>query len=262
VDSPDGRVVRFVDRCIAVGYYDNSAGQQVTLAERWDGTGWSVQPTPNPTGGGPVSVNGASLAGVSCTSPAACLAVGSYAYNFGKEGTLVERWDGTSRSILPGSANGGLSGVSCTSATTCTAIGGHCGCWPDTPLVERWDGASWSTEPTPNPAGARSNLLFAISCVSPTVCTAVGSYDRPHVFGVPMVEHWDGTSWSVQPSTNPAGATSSYLYGVSCASPTACTAVGRYTNAAGVQVTLSQAGMALAGRSCRHPTRWARAAAI
>ena len=59
--------------CIAVGYYLNSAGTDVTLAEQWEGTDWALQPTPS--GGGVLS-------GVSCTSATACMAVG--------KGTLAE----------------------------------------------------------------------------------------------------------------------------------------------------------------------------
>jgi hypothetical protein len=36
--------------CTAVGSYTNSAGTQVTLAERWTGKVWVIQKTPNPTG--------------------------------------------------------------------------------------------------------------------------------------------------------------------------------------------------------------------
>jgi len=56
---------------ITVGSYVNGAGQQVTLAERWNGTSWTIQPTRNP-GGGPER----SLNGVSCTSAMACTAAG------------------------------------------------------------------------------------------------------------------------------------------------------------------------------------------
>ena len=38
--------------CTAVGY-DASVGTTVTLAERWNGTSWKIQSTPNPTGAPP-----------------------------------------------------------------------------------------------------------------------------------------------------------------------------------------------------------------
>ena len=67
----------------------------VTLAERWNGSSWSVQPTANPGGINPELVD------VSCTSARACTAVGS-AGNGGDVsgiGALAERWNGTSWSI-------------------------------------------------------------------------------------------------------------------------------------------------------------------
>ena len=70
--------------CIAVGTYTTSAGS-MTLAERWNGTSWSIVPTPNPTG-----ATGAQLNQVSCTAANACTAVGSYTHE-GSTPTLVER---------------------------------------------------------------------------------------------------------------------------------------------------------------------------
>jgi len=56
--------------CTTVGFYDTNSGGQQTLAEVWDGTAWSLQPTANPA-------NAASqLNGVACRAPRACTAVG------------------------------------------------------------------------------------------------------------------------------------------------------------------------------------------
>jgi hypothetical protein len=41
-----------------------------------------------------------------------------------------------------------------------------------------------------------------------------------------LAEAWDGRSWSVQPTANPAGVTGSELGGVACSSPGVCTAAG------------------------------------
>src|SRR5579859_2817394 len=54
---------------------------RLSLAERWNGRKWSIQPTPHP--------QSASLAAVSCPSPTTCIAVGS---NDGGD-PLVEQWD-------------------------------------------------------------------------------------------------------------------------------------------------------------------------
>ena len=44
----DAVVCPRADRCVAVGQYYNLAGAGFTLAEAWNGTTWTVQPTPNP----------------------------------------------------------------------------------------------------------------------------------------------------------------------------------------------------------------------
>ena len=205
--------------CMAIGSKDKGVGVQPTFVERWDGTSWSIQPTPGPAGA--TNIN---LTGVSCASPIACTAVGSY-----DKGTLVERWDGTSWSIqpTPGPAGGGeLTGVSCASPIACTAVGSY----DKGTLVERWDGTSWWIQPTPNPAGGGE--LTGVSCASPSACTAFGSYYSSAGHQRGLFERWDGTSWSIQPTPNPTGATDSSLSGASCASPSACTAVGSYSNPA------------------------------
>ena len=63
----------------------DSSGVQDTLAEAWDGTSWSVQTTPGPSGG-----QLPTLSGVACTTANGCTAVGDYATISGVFLTLVE----------------------------------------------------------------------------------------------------------------------------------------------------------------------------
>jgi hypothetical protein len=72
--------------CLAVGFFQDSRGQQDTLAEQWDGTTWSYAATPNPVGTLP------SLDGVSCSSAGTCTAVGSFKNARGATETLAERF--------------------------------------------------------------------------------------------------------------------------------------------------------------------------
>ena len=104
--------------CTAVGFSINSAGNDVPLAERWNGTSWKIQPVPNPAG-----ATGTQLSGVSCSAANACTAVGT-----APNATLAERWNGTSWRIQatpnpPGAFFAQLSSVSCPTASTCTAVG-------------------------------------------------------------------------------------------------------------------------------------------
>jgi hypothetical protein len=100
-------------------------------------------------------------------------------------------------------------------------------------LVESWNGTKWAIKKTFSPSGAESSQLSGVSCASATACTAVGMYINSSRTQVTLAEAWNGKSWSTKKSPNPTGAESSQLSGVSCASATACTAVGMYFNSSG-----------------------------
>jgi len=212
--------------CIAVGDYDRTRGNPgpAALAERWNGSRWSLLPAPSP---GAAEYR---LAGVSCTAAAACMAVGAG----GPTGLLAERWDGARWVIVPAPAppavpvpgSGTLAGVSCASAVSCTAVG-----WQFTtagrsgvPLAEHWDGGSWSAQPVPNPLfHGQGSELAAVSCPSRHACTAVG--ERGSVPSATLAERWDGRRWAVQPTPSPRR-NDTHLLGVDCTSAASCTAAG------------------------------------
>jgi hypothetical protein len=143
---------------------------------------------------------------------------------------LVERWNGSTWSIVasPNPTNDGvLNSVKCLSDTRCDAVG--YGGSPAKTLVEHWNGTSWSIVPSPNPTGY--SYLNGVTCASTTSCDAVGySATSPNFLtGSTLVEHWNGTSWSIVASPNgPPGTTSAALSGVSCPTTTSCYAVGNY----------------------------------
>ena len=107
--------------CTAVGYNytNNNTNTTVTLAESWNGSSWTVQPTPTPEG----SLY-ANLDAVSCASSTDCTAVG---YNSGSS-AIAEGWNGTTWSLeltpYPDGPPNDLAGVSCGSPNSCTAVGG------------------------------------------------------------------------------------------------------------------------------------------
>src|SRR6266581_3329314 len=256
--------------CTAVGVFDNVPGTG-TLAERWDGTSWSIQASPNPAGA-LTSV----LFGVSCPAATFCVAVGNYQNRAGRHAILAEAWNGSSWSLQPtpnGPFGGFLAGVSCPSPAACIAVGGDNN---GLPLVEAWNGTSWSIPPTPATGGAQLN---SVSCASPSACTAVGSgafaerwdgtswsiqpvpgiHDNAALTGVScttasactavggsnndrvtLAEVWNGTSWKIQPTPSTARADADVLFGVSCTSSSACTAVGEFARFGGRPVSLAQ----------------------
>ncbi len=76
------------------------------------------------------------------------------------------------------------------------------------------------------PSGrTRITELNDVSCATATSCTAAGDYDYYPAPAGPLVEVWNGRSWSVTPAPRPSGGYGQ-LFGVSCTSATVCTAVG------------------------------------
>jgi hypothetical protein len=210
--------------CVAVGYAADPFGNsQGTLAEFWDGTAWRIVPTPNPAGAA-----GSGLNGVSCTSPSACVAVGTSFDSSGNSvGALTERWDGTRWSIQPtptsDSSGASLNAVSCTSPNACTAVGNNS---DGQVMAEGWDGKSWSIQPMPAPVDAAFSFLTGVSCTSAKACTAVGGwFDSSGNNAGTVAERWNGTSWVLEPSPG-SHSPNYFLSDVSCTSASACTAVG------------------------------------
>ena len=234
--------------CTAVGNLTKRFNPMVqstgaALAERWNGTRWTIQSTPSAAG-----AIDPSLSAVACTSRTACIAVGSYINSAYTVVTLAQRWNGARWTIRgtpdpAGATSTALSGVWCTSRTACTTVGSFTSSAKvQLTVAERWSGTGWSIQRTRNPlSGASSSVLNGVSCTSATACTAVGSYTNSAGAAVALAERWNGTSWTIQQTPNPSSASSSVLNGVSCYSATACTAVGSYTNSAGTQLALAEA---------------------
>ncbi len=182
-----------VSACMAVGS-TNRAGREVTLAERWDGTGWRILNTPDPGRGRAYELNS-----VSCGSRLDCIAVGDYASaaHHGALVPLAEGWNGsrwtvqqTPRPTDATNGNGTLSGVSCVSPRACLTVGSYViGHNTDHTLAERWNGTRWTVQKTPNPAHGSAIYLSDVSCVAVTACIAVGDFYRG-LTDLPLIERY------------------------------------------------------------------------
>ena len=227
--------------CTAVGNYVTSALSGFTLAERWDGTTWSIQRTANR----PAAL-ASQLLGVSCPTATVCTAVGSYQKNVEQSFVLAERWNGATWSLQripspPGSSISSLTAVSCSAVNACTAVGTFTSHGEDLPLAERWNGSTWSIQPVPTPTSEGGDLA-GVSCTAVHACTAVGEFvDQADAHSFALAERWNGSAWSIQRPPTPPGGVNAFLGGVSCPASTACTAVGDYVIIrANKEVTLAE----------------------
>jgi hypothetical protein len=100
--------------CMAVG-----TSRYGTLTESWNGTAWTIVPSPAPVG-----AISSDLISVSCPTTTSCAAVGSSVNGSGATVTLAEEWNGSAWSLVrspnrSGATGSELNGVSCASASTC-----------------------------------------------------------------------------------------------------------------------------------------------
>ena len=183
------------------------------LIEHWNGTSWSVVSTPK-------LPEGSQLRGVAAPATNDAWVVGFS----GGSGALVEHWDGTSLTIVSSPAFEGVSGVlgiSADSSSDVWALGGG-------QSSLHWNGQSWSRIPT---ARLRFGGVDAVSALSPTNVWAVGVGPGVPTGGfsahpTALVEHWNGTNWSVVPSPNPAPQINNSLFSVAAVSANDVWAVG------------------------------------
>jgi hypothetical protein len=217
----------------AVGIYSGTGTTAYqTLIEHWDGSTWAVVPSPN------VGPGRNELFGVAAAAANDVWAVGHSA-NLGEELTLIEHWDGSNWTVVPSPAPGfasALSGVAVVSANDIWAVGSYTSGSVNQTLTEHWTGSAWAVVASPSP-GSNTNLLWAVAAVATNDVWAVGYYRTSPGPNLSLVEHWDGSAWTVVPSPN-VGSSRNELYGVAAASASDVWAVGYYVGASGSETLI------------------------
>ena len=219
------------------------------LIESWNGTAWTLAAPSLPAG------DGGGLFGATCVNGSDCWAVGAVLASGASNptGALIEHWDGTGWSAVsspspsgPGVAGAILSSVSCASASSCFAVGyatdadGH----NLTDVTEQWNGSTWNIVPGAA-TGQAFDQLLEVQCPSAGNCWAVGNAGPapqmsnflpvfPGALGNQgLIEHWDGSVWSIVPSVTEPAPSGGYLSGLGCVSASDCWASGATTNGSG-----------------------------
>jgi hypothetical protein len=196
-----------------------------TLADHWNGKKWTRVKTPTPGGTGLLNA-------VAATSASNAWAVGDIGPGPGIPSTatpLIEHWNGKNwtEAKFPEPADGGqFTGVAAISARNVWVVG-HTGEVSEgsgqATLIEHWNGRKWAIVRSPNATGS-ANSLNDVAASSAHNAWAVGGTVSPAGQYRSLVEHWNGTKWTIVSSPSPTGDTN--LEGVAVASASDAWAVG------------------------------------
>jgi hypothetical protein len=246
-------------------FFDNVFHGQ-PLIEHFNGTRWSV--TPSPTLGGYGELNGVAAVASnnvwavgqgSPTNPliehwngtkwsivpspnvagATLNAVTAIsANNIWAVGSVIEHWNGTSWKVVAAPAFGTLFGASGTSSTDVWAVGDTSNSFPTSMEILHFNGSAWSQVAVPTLNGLAVPILKSVTAVSPTDVWAVGTAQTtniPHDHAAAgFILHFNGQKWSVFPSPNPEAGLSrpgGYgLVGISAISANNIWAVGTFND--------------------------------
>jgi hypothetical protein len=169
----------------AVGYQTSSPGVPASLTMHWDGSAWSVVPSPSPSNF--VVLQG--VAGVASNDV--------WADGYSGSQSIAMHWDGSQWTVAttPSPANPTtLEGMFALASNDVWAVGDANG----QTLVIHWDGTQWTAISTPSVPSVH-NYLNSVDTISDDDIWAVGyTYvGSPEGSNVPLVMHWDGSQWTI-----------------------------------------------------------------
>jgi hypothetical protein len=211
--------------CVVVGGFESKTAK-FTLAENWNGTEWTAIDVGATTN--------AELDGVSCPTSNWCMATGA-TYRGSLYQALAGTWsgtEGTGWTVVPvpnmSTTASSIGHLSCASSTVCVGMA-------STPEV--WNGQTWtglSTTPY---------QVDDVSCLpgdTTTQCTYLGTYRNGKSFYSDTLQY-NGSAWNSVGSASGNDAIVNGPSAYSCASATACFAVGqKYLHSTGADLTFSE----------------------
>lgn len=187
----------------AVGSQTPTGGTSTALVEHWDGGSWTTSISKTLVGWD------ADLNGVAASRSNDLWAVGGKARPASpyKSKPLAMHWNGSSWSVVgtpkvKHSAHTRLDDVAAISPRNVWAVGNRYAGGHYRTLIEHWNGREWSVVASPN-VGNGDNTLRSVFAVSPTNIWAVGHSTAVGLSWRNLIEHWNGTKWSVVASPSP-----------------------------------------------------------
>jgi hypothetical protein len=182
----------------AVGYSSDTNFNNFTLTLHWNGSTWSIVPSP--------ILDHDILFAVDAIASNDVWAVGrSKPGGYSDARTLTIHWDGSNWSIVPSPSGIGdniLFGVAAIASNDVWAVGNEGSL---STLAEQWDGAAWNIVPKPDFApNATNQVLVGIVALSSDNIWTAGQYIVPLEGSAQhtLTENWDGSSWAFVASPN------------------------------------------------------------
>jgi hypothetical protein len=157
---------------------------------------WKVVPSPN---GGNQPAGNVLLATAALSSTDAWVVGVEPNPNQFLTATLAEHWNGTQWAIIPtpfiSAPSVQLNSIAALDSNDIWAAGysDDPGCLCGRTVVEHWNGSSWTRLSTPNPGVA--DYLTGIAATSATDVWAVGYEWITHFVELPLLLHYNGTTW-------------------------------------------------------------------
>jgi hypothetical protein len=174
---------------------------QGQVIEQWNGTKWSLFPGPKFG-----KKDQADVFAMTASSANDVWAIGSLVnLGTGLVSPLFEHWNGTAWTATTVESNNEfLFGASADATNDAWAVGFNGSDKIETSAMH-WDGANWKSVATPS-VGEGTNKLNAVLALAPNDVWAVG-FSTPlappkQAATLTLIEHFDGTSWTVVPSPN------------------------------------------------------------
>ena len=199
-----------------------------TGAQHWDGTSWTLVPTPN---GAIANSAENALNGADALSSNNVWAVG-YSKAAGPYKTLVERWNGTQWGIVPspnvGTSHNVLVDVDALRSDLAWAVGYYRQGSLRRTLLLNWNGTQWSTVPSPNP-GTLSNALLDVAAIAPNDVWAIG-YKSSGAGYRSLILHYNGMDWEEVGAPPSLGTGDNVLTSISAVSSTDVWAAGYFVD--------------------------------
>jgi len=186
----------------AVGFDQNAGGLEQTLIENWDGTAWTVVPSPNVAG-----LNN-QLTAVRAGSPTDIWAVGE-SFATGTDQPLILHWGGGTWTRVASPNPGGrayLEAVRVVSPTDAWAVGSFANTTFGS-LILHWNGHKWAQVASPHPG--TNSALYGVAATSASNAWAVGTFFNGTT-SQGFILHWNGQKWASKPSPIPVGPPASH----------------------------------------------------